>query len=121
MGRGLVAQSSLAVVVAVALVGCGQTGDGPVPSPPLTVSGTVFDAEDDPCTGCPVTITSDDHPMPEIAQTTGLDGHYSWSLPGIGTYVVQAIVDDVPVSRTLEVTGPVDDVDLRPTGSRRSP
>jgi hypothetical protein len=73
-----------AVLFAVGLLsGCAQSASS-------EIGGVVVDADGAPQSRCSVVVEAvDAPPYPEVAQVTGKDGEFSWTLPA-GTYDVVA-------------------------------
>lgn len=105
-GGGLVA--AIALVLAVA--GCTD----PAPSGHPVLAGVVLLPDGSPCSDCHTGVTSPEYPMPEIAQRTGDDGSFEWSLPGEGVFTVEATGHGSRVEETVTVgEGDVAAVELR--------
>ncbi|MFI2752522.1 carboxypeptidase regulatory-like domain-containing protein [Cellulomonas sp. P22] len=108
--RGVRDRVCLILTVAV-LVGT-AAGCSREPEAPTVISGTVYLATGEPCTGCTLGISTRDHAMNDVGQMTGDDGSYSWEVPGAGRYTVSAFGDGT-VEETVDVSaGEARTVDL---------
>lgn len=89
----------LATLVATA-IGCSSPSEtAQVPA----LIGRVVLPDGSPCGDCHTGLTSPDYRMPELAQQTGPDGSFEWSLPGKGEFMVEATGHGLSAEETVTV------------------